>query len=99
MKLIELFKINVEVMLEADNPGLTQTTINEYQAAIDALEKQEAKKPIKIYPFHYSNLFNYICPNCGEMLEVPGCYPKCCEDCGQKIDWVDAREEIRGGAK
>lgn len=55
-----------------------------YQAlnmGIQALEKQEPKKPIDV-PEEYKP--NKLCPNCKEFLLTKGFY---CDICGQAIDW------------
>ena len=55
--------------------------------ALDALEKQVAKKPKHIE----TDGFGY-CPNCGECAETIG-YDAIqfnfCDKCGQRIDWGD----------
>lgn len=59
--------------------------------AIEALEKQTAKKPITNYFDQYDDEF-LCCPNCKEILtdRIPG-DPKTfyfhCLNCGQKLDW------------
>lgn len=56
--------------------------------AIDALEKQIPKKPLKIHdvgengrPYHA-----YACCNCGDVFDVSYDF---CPNCGQAIDWED----------
>lgn len=51
----------------------------DFTLAIQALEKQVAKKPVDKIMFEE-------CPNCGS-VEIANCR-YCCE-CGQKIDWSD----------
>ena len=61
--------------------------------AINALEKQIAKKPIAIdYKKYMDTVKNalflkgsYWCPNCNHVVKC-GTY---CSDCGQKLDWSD----------
>ena len=64
-----------------------------YAMAIEALEKQIAKKPI---PIDYEKYINIIenahflrgacwCPNCKHVVKS-GSY---CNDCGQKLDWSE----------
>ena len=59
------------------------------EMAIDALKKQEQKKPIEE---HRNAGFKYwvnVCPTCGEVLS--DC-PKYCPECGQSLCW-DGEEE------
>lgn len=51
--------------------------------AIDALEKQIAKKPIKVDSGVNDYPFDYECPNCRKNVEEDEHH---CE-CGQKLDW------------
>ena len=54
--------------------------------AIQALEKQVAKKPSK------DEFDRYICPDCGWIVykdEFGGRYLLHCENCGKKQDWSD----------
>ena len=63
--------------------------------AINALEKQIAKKPIKTDSYRgiLKRVYAYACPTCGNV-----CLEKYmnerqntmfCWDCGQKLDWSD----------
>lgn len=54
--------------------------------AVDALEKQIPKKPIKS-----ENKWDYLCPTCGQTQtdddeDVRLYYPHCF-NCGQRLDW------------
>lgn len=62
---------------------------NAYRMAIQALEKQIAKKPIKsdVQAIRYVN--TYYCPVC--QLGITGTnIAKWCYHCGQKLDWEEA---------
>ncbi|MFW5670521.1 MAG: hypothetical protein ACOCM4_15070 [Acetivibrio ethanolgignens] len=57
------------------------------ETAIEALEKQIPKKPVKksfIIPYEGIN----VCPSCKEPLGGKKYY--CCE-CGQKLDWSEGK--------
>lgn len=57
--------------------------------AIQALEKQIAKKPIPIYGISNS-IHSYSCPTCENAYLGGGEYRYgCCEDCGQKLNWEE----------
>lgn len=62
-------------------------SIEEYQEAkamaIDALEKQIDKKPIKVDSGVYDYPFDFECPNCRENVDEDEHH---CE-CGQKLCW------------
>lgn len=62
------------------------------QMAVEALEKQIAKKPIPKYGM-YNTINRYKCPTCDNDYLGGGEYRyPCCEDCGQKLDWSDEDE-------
>lgn len=70
-------------------------SIAEFEAvklAIQALEKQIARKPIKK---HYeddeeSPYIKYKCPNeCGSKYQLFQKVERYCINCGQKLDWSD----------
>lgn len=73
-----------------------------HEIAIDALEKQIPKKPVK-KKFREGYLVvreveYYTCPVCGGQVEVEDnegylteCYPSC--ECGQRIDWTGIIEK------
>ena len=70
---------------------------NHYRLAIQALEKQVPKKPVKCTtnkPVKIGNVtFSkgtsiYKCPNCGGLIT----YYKYCCSCGQAIDWRNEDE-------
>lgn len=66
-----------------------------YEVAINALEKQIAKKP-KYLPLKEGiTLTNYECPICGcrrlgHGIDIDKCY---CPECGQKLDWSVSEDE------
>lgn len=72
-----------------------------YRIAIQALEKQIAKKPRKngLYSAH-SGIFRkipaYTCPSCGNMCLEKWVTERSiisyCWDCGQKLDWSETDE-------
>ena len=56
--------------------------------AIEALEKQIAKKPVKSENQVVRYVNTYYCPTCE--LGITGTnIAKWCYHCGQKIDWID----------
>ena len=56
--------------------------------AIEALEKQIPKKPIKSENQVVRYVNTYYCPTC-ELGSTGTCIAKWCYHCGQKIDWSD----------
>ena len=75
--------------------GNTGEHIKSIEIAIQALEKQIAKKPIKTDSYRgiLKRVYAYACPTCGNV-----CLEKYmnerqdtmfCWDCGQKLDWSD----------
>ena len=56
--------------------------------AIEALEKQIAKKPQKTESEGYRYTDTYRCPNCGGNFSGTG-IANYCYHCGQKLDWSD----------
>lgn len=65
--------------------------IDEFDMAIEALEKQMPKKPERSYDgFADGNpVWDYFCPCCHRAFD--DCQPDFCEDCGQAIDWGDEK--------
>lgn len=61
-----------------DMPGDVDISREAVELAIEALERQMAKKPIK------SKMVFYTCSKCYTILNQAGNY---CDYCGQKIDW------------
>ena len=63
------------------------------KVAINAIEKQIPKKPIKKNPICYERTkdgqehfaFDYFCPNCNEQIKITEHHCKC----GQALDWSD----------
>ena len=61
---------------------------NAYDVAINALEKQIAKKPIKSENQVVRYVNTYYCPTCE--LGITGTnIAKWCYHCGQKLDWSE----------
>ena len=59
--------------------------------AINALEKQIAKKPIPLIDKIFGIAYSFMCPCCNyEGLGGNECRFARCENCGQKLDWSDA---------
>ena len=59
-----------------------------FQMAINALEKQIAKKPKSITPVE--NSMYVKCPTCKlTTVLYDGCIMEYCKNCGQKLDWSD----------
>ena len=58
------------------------------EMAINALEKQIAKKPKKIKAEGYRYTDTYRCPLCGGNFSGTG-IADYCYHCGQKLDWSD----------
>lgn len=56
-------------------------TVEECRAA---MEKQRAKKPIKIAPCKSVNYFK--CSSCGNFLSIDKPF---CEECGSAVDWSE----------
>ena len=60
-----------------------------FETAIEALKKQIPKRAISIYKG------NYKCPTCENYIDITDddlyVYeiepPKCCDECGQALDW------------
>ena len=67
--------------------------VDEYkmaQVAINALEKQIAKKPIPLIDKIFGITYSFMCPCCNyEGLGGNECRFARCENCGQKLDWSD----------
>ena len=60
-----------------------------FETAIEALEKQVAKKPIPTERQVMRYAMNYICPSCGEHFSGTG-IANYCYHCGQALDWSDS---------
>jgi len=66
---------------------VNQIGISEINTAMEALEKQIPKKPIKTKEnIRYSMC--YICPNCQKNFSGTG-IASYCYHCGQALDWSD----------
>ena len=55
--------------------------------AISALEKQMPKKPQNKKKANDGYAWQWICPNCH--IEKITTESRCCDDCGQALDWSD----------
>lgn len=67
-----------QLKIIANDPMWCITVQEAARIAIDALEKQNPKKPIRI-------LWKIACPSCRKVI---GSYPYCAY-CGQAIDWSE----------
>lgn len=54
------------------------------ELAVEALEKQAPKKPIRMYREVTSRLKAWRCPSCGDIWCNKHNY---CYSCGQRLDW------------
>ena len=62
--------------------------------AINALEKQIAKKPTEVderMPEDYAEYYYlaFMCPSCGGSVAGQPYRPNHCKHCGQKLDWSE----------
>lgn len=91
---IELIKSKICILEKLKNYGSAieerkKKHIELYNTAIEALEKQLAKKPIEINDAYTPKIGEFRvakCPNCGK--EVSDRFDVCLE-CGQKLDWSE----------
>lgn len=90
---IELIKSKIRILEKLKNYGSAieerKKHIGLYNTAIEALEKQLAKKPIEINDAYTPKIGEFRvakCPNCGH--EVSDRFDICLE-CGQKLDWSE----------
>ena len=71
--------------LQLNKPSAYSELRNAIDIAIEALEKQISKKPIKIDKWGEY----YECPVCDKYaVDNFGCKYKFCRECGQKLDWT-----------
>jgi hypothetical protein len=82
--------INIENAIEHFKYGISHDIFSEpvtsyAKMAVEALEKQTPKKPIK----DIHNVPNYRCPNCNGTVALYKYYYKFpnCKWCGQTIEW------------
>lgn len=61
---------------------------NAMERAIEALEKQVAKKPITTEEQNIRYGMTYTCPSCGKHFTGTG-IADYCYHCGQALDWSD----------
>lgn len=91
---IELIKNKIRILEELKNYGSVieerkKKHIGLYNTAIEALEKQLAKKPIEINDAYTHKIGEFRvakCPNCRK--EVSDRFDVCLE-CGQELDWSE----------
>lgn len=89
---IELIKSKIRILEKLKNYGSAieerkKKHIGLYNTAIEALEKQLAKKPIEVNDAYTPKIGEFRvakCPNCGH--EVSDRFDVCL-DCGQNLDW------------
>lgn len=74
-----------ELRIQQMNPNCSIMSYNSCEVAIQALEKQIAKKPIKVIITKKYGGITIKCPSCDS--EFVG--TKLCLDCGQKLDWKE----------
>ena len=101
---IRKLKDILEEAIETEDAVCYVTSVDEepLKMAIDALEKQIKKKPIKKtgteLGMYYKNWNYYCCPTCGEPVQVDDdelystIYYRACE-CGQRIKYDWERDE------
>lgn len=91
---IELIKSEIRILEELENCGSVigekkKKHIGLYNTAIEALEKQLAKKVTEVKDSYTPKIREFRigkCPNCG--AEVSDGF-NVCLDCGQKLDWSE----------
>ena len=89
---IELIKSKIRILEKLENYGSAieerkKKHIGLYNTAIEALEKQLAKKPIEVNDAYTPKIGEFRvakCPNCGH--EVSDRFDVCL-DCGQNLEW------------
>lgn len=94
---IELIKSKIRILEKLENYGSAieerKKHIGLYNTAIEALEKQLAKRAdFEGDGYAPDGTFVYDtweCPNCGECYEVDYDDYDYCPQCGQKLDWSE----------
>lgn len=85
----------IEILKEEHDYTQFLSYVNQaLEMAIKALEKQIPKKAISTYKGHYK------CPTCENYIDITDddlyVYeiepPKCCDECGQALDWGDEND-------
>lgn len=75
----------------AENAYINMCSAEEMKVAIEALEKQIPKKPLKQEIEFFD--FRLVCPECEQpiarLFNKREYKPKYCHNCGQRIDWSD----------
>lgn len=66
-----------------DDLDMKSKYVDCFDTAISALEKQEGKKPVEVYPDGKPGVGYFCCPNCNRRL----LRRNECVYCGQRIDW------------
>lgn len=78
---------------------LDETKVNHFSLTEKKDIMQAVKKGIKL-PLKFNRNIGefhkqFVCPNCEEKQWITGsgyCYPKRCDNCGQKLDWKEFKE-------
>jgi hypothetical protein len=87
-KVIKKLKQHFEYLKHAWKPHPDYETMDAIGYAIQALEKQIPKRPIKSKEQRIRYVNTYYCPTCN--LGFTGFnIAKWCYHCGQKLDWSD----------
>lgn len=79
---IKRMKYRIKTATDIAGKGVDGKAYEDMEMAIQALEKQIQKKPIKIAPCKYVNHFK--CSVCGEFLSINKPF---CGECGNAVDW------------
>lgn len=98
---LEILKRDIDLIMFDENTGealnlgqikarneLNYQSYKAYEKAIEALEKQIAKKPKKIETEGYRYTDTYKCPTCKGNFSGTG-IADYCYHCGQKLDWSE----------
>ena len=93
MKIIEAIE-NLKYLISGDCTGNQMDFIEEIEMAINALEKQVPKRPLKKRIVNDGYAWEWVCPNC-HIVKVTT-EEQFCDDCGQRLDWGDHPTE-KGG--
>ena len=85
----------INVMKKYTEEPISKVVIEAHQMAIEALEKQIAKKP-NLWGDGYADgelVYDmYTCPNCEVNDEIENASDYC-QNCGQKLDWSEEYAE------
>lgn len=83
---------NLEYLISEDCTDTQYDYVEEIKLAIDALEKQNAVKPMKY--IDENGIKQVGCPYCGGVVQGDSWTFNYCPDCGRKLDWGAWREQI-----